>query len=146
MVWNQEGRVTFVNELWRYDDVPCMIRRPSPMDIIYGNPNHLFEFDSKFPKPKIKPKIKSAIPIAVDDVDDYDDDVDDDVGDDDDDDDDDDGVGDVDDEAEDEEGDYYDPRFDKVNRHKIQQPAVIAAATTTTKIKEERSTLFKSVW
>jgi hypothetical protein len=49
------GRVTFANELWRYDDSPTFLQRPSPIELIYGNPNRFFSFDEddyKYPYDK----------------------------------------------------------------------------------------------
>jgi hypothetical protein len=39
------GRVTFANELWRYDDSPAFIQRPSPVELVFGDPYSLFSFD-----------------------------------------------------------------------------------------------------
>jgi len=42
-----KGRKMFVSELWRYDDAPALITRPSRVSLVYGNPNSFFAFDKE---------------------------------------------------------------------------------------------------
>ena len=46
------GRKMLTNELWRYDDTPVFVNRPTPASHVFGNPNSAFAFDEDhYPHP-----------------------------------------------------------------------------------------------
>jgi hypothetical protein len=46
------GRKMLTNELWRYDDTPVFVNRPTPASHVFGNPNSAFAFDEdNYPHP-----------------------------------------------------------------------------------------------
>lgn len=46
------GRKMMTNELWRYDDTPVFVNRPTPASHVFGNPNSAFAFDEDhYPHP-----------------------------------------------------------------------------------------------